>query len=177
MKKSLLFLFLALLLFGAPCANATPYTWVDSVTIHKFLSAGDSYSYTHDLTDNTPPFVVGQDLITSYSLTLGLRDDGGFLDGPEIYTFDQPGALGDSFRWDLSDPTFGWSLEGLVELNMEGTLDIKITSVVGDFWLENSTLTATGCENTPVPEPSALLLLGAGFAGLATLRTRRRAHA
>ncbi len=37
-------------------ARALPYTWVDTIDFNPDVYIGnwDSYSYTHDLTDNTP---------------------------------------------------------------------------------------------------------------------------
>lgn len=158
--------------------GAWAYTWTDNIDFNpdKYVNLWQSFSYTHDLTDNTPvPFTVGQDLITDYSLTIRLRDDGGRWDFGEIAFIDQPGILGDGlYNFNYANDTFGWSLGGLLSLNLLGGLDVTVTSAYGDFYLDYSNLEANGCDVAPVPEPGTIMLLGAGFLGLAVYRKRRK---
>jgi hypothetical protein len=177
MKKYYVAVCVLFLIFGlGGFAGATPYTWVDTfdpcdIRVGWF----DSLKYEHDLTDNTPvPFAIGEDFIYSYSLTVRLYDDGGFLDLPEIAYINQPGLLGDGF-YDFSyeNRELGWSLAGLIELNLLGQLSVSIDSWFGDFYFDYSQLTARGENNAPVPEPATMLLLGSGLIGLAGFGRKR----
>jgi len=177
MKRVLSILAMVMMLSGA--AWAVPYTWVDAIDFQPDQLVGwyDSFDYTHDLTDNSPtPFNPGEDLILSYNLNVSLYDDRGFLDLGEIAFIDQPGLLGDGvYDFSYTNQDFGWSLTGLLSLNLLGGLDVTITSVGGDFYLASSTLTACGDNaSAPVPEPATLLLLGSGLLGLAGLRKRNK---
>jgi hypothetical protein len=155
-----------------------PYTWVDTIDFQPdvYIGSWDSYPYTHDLTDNSPvAFVVGQDSIFSYSLTVALYDDGGRWDFGELALIDQPGVSGDGlYTFAYTSQTYGWSLAGLLSLNLFGGLDVTVNSVYGDFYLASSTLTANGDSAAPVPEPATLLLLGSGLLGLAGLRRKMK---
>jgi hypothetical protein len=153
-------------------AGAVPYTWVDNYNPNpdKYIGWFRSYSYTHDLTDNTPvPFTVGQDSIDSYSLKVRLYDDGGYFDFGEIAYIDQPGILGGGlYDFSKTFDQFGWTVAGIFSLNTFGQIDITIKSLFGDFYFDYSELTVRG--NNQVPEPSTMLLLLSGFMGIAGVR-------
>ena len=161
-------------------ADYIPATWTDTAPVGSGVYIGnhDSYTYTHDLTDNG--FRPLNDLISSFHLSINLADDSrSVLDGPELAFIDLPGFTGDSFVYNFGmsgEEYGGWSLLGLLQLNVLGTLTVTISSVFGDFNLVSSTLTASGLSNSvaSVPEPGALGLLGIGLMGMALSMRRRQ---
>jgi hypothetical protein len=129
-------------------ADYIPATWTDTLNVGSgiHISSGDSYTYTHNLNDNG--FRPLTDWITDFHLSINLADDSrNWLDGPELAFVDLPGVLGDDYvaHFGMSGEEFGgWSVLGLLELNVLGTLTVTISSIIGDFNLVGSTLTATG---------------------------------
>jgi hypothetical protein len=182
MKKLVIIASVMMMVFSvAGFAGALPGTWTDVVDPandvfldnNPFTPAPGSYSFTHDITDNGfNPFV---DFVTSATLDLTLRDDQD--KSSEIVLIDLPGLLSDTiynFTVELAD--IGVSLSGLLQLNLSGQLNVSLTSLWGDFFFVDSTLTAYGDENSPVnpvPEPSTVLLLGAGLFGLLSLGRKK----
>jgi len=159
-------------------ADYIPATWTDTAPVGSGVYIGnhDSYTYTHDLTDNG--FRPLNDLIESFHLSIDLADNTRRFDGPELAFVDIPGLLGDNFVYNfgMSGAEYGgWSLLGLLQLNVLGTLTVTISSITGDFNLVSSTLTASGLSNVAsVPEPGALGLLGIGLMGMALSMRRRQ---
>jgi hypothetical protein len=159
---------------GAARADYIPATWVDTATdaSNVYIGNGQSFTYTHDLNDTG--FRPLNDLITSFNLSINLADDQR-SDGYELAFVDLPGFTGDSFvsSFGLSGAEYGgFSILGLLQLNALGTLTVTISSIIGDFNLVSSTLTAQGVSN--VPEPGALGLLGVGLVGIALSKRRRK---
>ena len=154
------------------CLLATSFTQagmiVDVVEQNEYVGWWGSHSYTHDITDQG--FSLGS--ADSGTLAIELSDDKDkwYEFGGEVVLF-----IVDSFDLDTGGFTFGSAFSGDLELsalgaiNANGMLDITVQSVVGDFYVGNSTLTV----NT-VPEPGALALFSLGLLGLGLSRRRAK---
>ncbi|MBL8267421.1 PEP-CTERM sorting domain-containing protein [Steroidobacter sp.] len=181
MKRLFALVLLAVGFMATAHADYIPATWTDSAPVGNGIYIGNraSYTYTHDLTDNG--FRPLNDVITSFWLSINLTDDDhSARDGIELAFVDLPGVTGDRlvYNFDLAGEEYGgWSILGLLQLNVLGTLTVTINSIIGDFNLVGSTLTARGLSNTAgsVPEPGALGLLGVGLVGMALARRRKQA--
>ena len=174
MKKFLALLICTLGFATSAQAAFIPASWSETLTFNggKYIGGGASYPYTHDLGDNG--FRPLTDVITDFALTINLKDDQGY-DATETAWVNLPGITGDSFVYNfgLSGSEYGgWSIAGLFELNLLGTLSVTIKSITGDFILQSSHLAANGYAN--VPEPGALALLGIGLLGMALSMRRRK---
>jgi hypothetical protein len=175
MKKLLALVALSLGFVASAHADFIPATWTDSITFTGSQGGqyiGGAYPYTHDVTDDG--FRPLYDVIEGFALNINLKDDSR-SDLFEIGFIDIPGITGDSFVYNfgLSGAEYGgWSIAGVLQLNLLGTLSVTISSITGDFVLENSTLVARGYAN--VPEPGVLGLLGIGLLGTALSMRRRK---
>lgn len=165
-------------------ADLISATWTDSANLGPnghYIGNRDSYTYTHNITDNG--FRPTIDVLQSFRLSINLADDRDSIwDLFEIASVDLPGVLGDDgwiTNFDLGGEEYGgWSIQGLAQLSNTGMLSVTVSSLLGDFILAGSTLTANGLHetgsSTSVPEPGALGLLGVGLLGMAVSMRRRK---
>jgi hypothetical protein len=181
MKRFFVLVLLAMGFATAARADYIPATWIDTAPVGGGVYIGnqDSYTYTHDLRDNG--FRPLNDIITGFHLSINLADDSrSFFDGPELAFVNLPDVMGDGlvYNFGMSGAEYGgWSILGLLQLNVLGTLTVTISSLYGDFNLVGSSLSAAGFANVPnanVPEPGALGLLGFGLMGMALSMRRRQ---
>jgi hypothetical protein len=152
---------LALGLLFSASSFATVMT--DTVSQNTFVGWWESVHYQHNLNDNG--FVLGS--AVSGSLQVAVSDDGGRFDLWEVILFTV-----EDFDFDTGAVTFNNGFSGdleinaLGQLNTDGYLDVTVTSLFGDFYLGDSTLTVS------VPAPSTLLIFAIAVVGLVIRRQR-----
>jgi hypothetical protein len=164
-------------LVGTANAAFVPASWSDEISGTTYVGAGQSYTYSHNINDST--FTVGRDLITNFSLSVDLFDDArdSWWEVVEIADVDVSGwheGLVSTFQFGADAFTSGFSLLGLLELNTQGMLTVTISSLLGDFNVGTSSLTARGYSQ--VPEPGTIALLGLGLLGVGLGRRKKLAQ-
>lgn len=143
----------------------------DVVNLDEKLGTGDSVTWTHSILDDG--FTLGS--AQSAKVTIQIKDDDSFFlrDGLEfasivIGVIDfEDGAL-------VYNAVSNWAgslgISSLGILNGSGQLDVTVYSILGDFWVGNSTLSV---QTSNVPEPGSLLLLSLGLLGLGLARRQK----
>jgi hypothetical protein len=181
-------MFSALIGFVSPAhALVIPFNDVVSYEPSGFLlkangvSAPSSITYTHDITDSIN---VATDIVTDGTLTVRLLDVGG-SESTQIkvdlgifspLTGNVPNA-GNVFFFDI-DTDLSGSL--MASLQTDGKLNVTVKVLqqggpVSDVLFASSTLVGVAeREDTQIPEPSSLFLLGAGLVGLTAVRRMRK---
>lgn len=154
---------------------------VDTVEQHQKVDWGfwNAVTYTHNLVDGLNQtggvFIPGSAL--SGSLAVDIFDDSDpfydFLPETILFTVE-------AFDFDTGGITFGnagfsneLEITALGELNLDGMLDVTVSSLWGDFNLGNSVLTVN-TEVTPVSVPAPTSIAVLGFA-LIAFGLRRKA--
>src|SRR5262245_16468366 len=177
LKIKILFSVLCLLgtLLIAEGAKAAPITFTDFYADWVLLnSTNKTYSYSNTSSDDG--FNSGSDTLNSATLSLVLIDDSIF-DGSEVV----------QLSFDGTPTTFGFNILGSGQFDIsvgqltDGILNVVLTQQSGDFYFGGSTLQAQGDRGSVTdpsavhaPEPSTLLLLGAGLTGLGLWGGRKR---
>ncbi len=174
MKKFLMFLCAMTLVFGlVGTASAIPY--VDTYDAGHYrmdpYGANSSVSWTFDITDDGFDPVT-QD-VTSADVVLNFQDD-----GFDWYEYADLDVGGNEFNWEVNTGDVSFTVTSLMTLSDIGTVDATLTCTRGDFYFNTATLFAEGTDpvnvgNEPVPEPSTILLMGAGLLGLAGYSRKR----
>lgn len=172
-----------LVLSLAGVASAIPYNWSETIDWDpdaKLNRSNQWFTYYHDLRNDG--FNSEFDTVYSYGLTIRLYDDGDNR-AERAYIW-QPGIpiIGDPdtrtrYNFTFDDIEIGWTLLGLIDINDDGTLNLGIQRTRGDFFVDWSKINASGYKGTdpsaPVPEPTTMLLLGTGLAGMAAISRRK----
>lgn len=162
----------ALLSIGLLAGTTQAAMIVDTVAQNEHIDWWESYSYTHNLNDDG--FALGSAL--SGTLEILVRDDKKGWD--EFLGWESILFVVEDFDFDTGDISFFGSafsneleVEALASINADGYLGVKVTSVLGDFWLGDSVLTV---QTADVPGPGILGLMAIGMIGLGFSRRKRQ---
>jgi hypothetical protein len=171
----------AALLLGSYAANAVPWYWddwhIDAVKVER----GNSYDYSHNITDGANGFRPGQDHVDYGRLSILLTDDAIGQDLPAWLLGDREETAGFRFDGGAWQVVYNPNVEFftvfdfvVTSLLQDGYLHVKIRANSGDFLFGVSHLEAWGNRDTSVPEPAMLSMLGFGLVGLGFFARRRR---
>jgi hypothetical protein len=180
MKKLTVFLCsLAMVFSVVGIAGAASYsfndlidTWTRAEIDAIMVTPCDPLNYTHNLNDYVN-FAAG-DVVTSATLELDFTND--FTDAWG-YLNEYVIAYYDGVKWSVGEVDNGQhSISVDVDLlNVDGLLGVNIqvlNSGSRTAWLDHSRLYGTA-STAPVPEPSTILLMGAGLLGLVAVGRRK----
>ena len=136
-------------------------------TVNKLDGAFDFVRWTHHF-EFYPP---AQEVLSG-TLTVSLTDD---LEDPFWQPFEFALGFAEDWTFDLGEVDTGeYSYSVTASYLEDGEFSVTLFSLLGDFYIDWSDLSVT---YTPVPIPSAILLLASGLAGLAGFGRRRELSA
>ena len=189
MKNSKKKLFISILFAGAaffPVSSlAAPLTYVDEIIFHEeqgyvsgiFTPGPHSLKLWHPLIDPVGSLPAPENILSA-TLTIETRDDrhDRFFSREYWLVFSNEEWVNNDSLWDLvaSDGSHPFVLD-IDQIREHGGAEVAIIALWGDFYVLSSTLVLTyeSDENSPVPEPGSVLLLGSGLIGLALIMRKK----
>ncbi len=169
----------------ASAHSALALTWTDTSTFSpKYLSSGQSYSGTFDITDGVGGFNPAIHSITSAFASFAFADDSTSDTGEYVnvllgnpYAAFMSGLEVDGTHPAVNFAWYGANVSGvfLADLTADGKLNWKVKVTSGDTYLKVAKLTAEG-GNSDIPgtpdSGSTIALFALGLVGIAGLRKR-----
>lgn len=159
----------------ASIANATPTQWTTS-----FGSPAWDTPYTLDLTSLAPNYVPGVDSLTSAFFSLDYTNSGNNNNGTASFEVYVGNAITGTVAFTKPSENVLLSLptNTLSDLSTNGVIDFYFHRTgTHNFDIQNAEFILNGShepQSAPVPEPGTMMLLGAGFIGLAIYGKRRK---
>jgi hypothetical protein len=171
--------FVALTLWVTSTAQAAPITFTDLIApaVPVYLNGDASpktHTVTHDITDGLPAFIPGFHTLGNATIKMTLDDDlpPCCIDTGEFMKITVGGT--DYGPWEVDHmDVFLITLNStaLADLNLDGKVSATITMTNrGDLNFVSSELVAN---TAAMPEPSTLILVGSGLAGVVGFGLRR----
>jgi hypothetical protein len=182
MSRTLLSALTITALWGtAGVAHANPISFTNALVHSMFINRdAETMSFTHDL--GLEGFDPDTDTLDTSTLMLYFRDDNDSAAETVDITIDDELFNNMQVISGSSSTRLLFDVEAL--LTPAGLLSVLVSRQNGDFWLDQSILTASGARTLPdlseipddpalVPEPGTLVLLGSGLLGAAVTRRFR----
>ena len=171
----------------AGIAAATPSPvgafFTEDANYVQFDKNNKSYTWTFDL-DNDPVFsamqgpgygqaidINAEDTISKAWLSIFFYDDEKDKKAEEYATVKLDGK---KYFQNMEIDSQMYSFAGIETLLTDHVLSVTVKRNSGDFGVCNVTLGGTYIDNSPVPEPTTMLLFGTGLAGLAAVGRRKK---
>jgi len=159
---------MVLILGLAGMASALPYADVKDTDV--YVPWSQSANWFFDLNNDllTPGDINPGDTILNATLGFAVKDN---LDAVWEWFFPEKFDVVVDTVKEFSNISLGTrTLDVLAQVLVDHTLNVQITSKQGDFVVDYVKVSG---EYAPVPEPTTLLLLGAGLIGLVALGRKK----